>query len=231
MQPFFANRQDAGRILATHLREFANQPNLVVLALPRGGVPVAFEVAKALHLPLDVLTVRKLGLPSQPELAIGAIASGGICILNRRLIDAYKVPKTMVDQIIAQEKTELERRQVSYMFRKSLAHLQRENVILIDDGLATGATMSAAVIALRKSGCKHIIVAVPVSSPSICAAIAKQVDKIVCAETPTKFESVAQWYQDFSQTTDDEVRGLLEASAKSFTDEVAAMGSTRIDCQ
>jgi putative phosphoribosyl transferase len=231
MHTFFANRRDAGRILATHLKEFANYSNLVVLALPRGGVPVAFEVAKALHLPLDVFTVRKLGLPDQPEIAIGAIASGGVCILNRQLIDAYKIPKTIVDQIIAQEKTELERRQVSYVFGKSLVHLQRENVILVDDGLATGATMSAAVFALRKSGCKHLVVAVPVSSPAICAALAKHVDKIVCAETPTKFGSVGQWYQDFSQTTDDEVKGLLETSAESFADEVAATGSTKTDCQ
>ena len=216
MYPFFSDRAHAGKVLADKLKKFAGQPDLVVMALPRGGVPVAFEVAKVLRTPLDVFVVRKLGFPGQPELAMGAIASGGVCVLNHALIDAYGVSKDIIDETIAREMSELQRRELEYLPGRNLTHLQFRNVILIDDGLATGATMSVAVAALRQAGCKHLVVGVPVSASDAFAAFEGSVDEIVCAKTPAYLGSVGQWYRDFTQITDDEVRQLLELSSTSI---------------
>jgi putative phosphoribosyl transferase len=216
----FHDRRDAGKRLAGKLTKYADQRDLVILGLPRGGVPVAFEVATTLHAPLDVFIVRKIGFPGQPEFAIGAIASG-VCILNRPLIDAYQIPMDIVNKTIAEEKIELERRELTYLPGRNLSHLPWKNVILIDDGLATGATMNAGVMALRKAGCEHLVVGVPVGAADICETFRKHVDEIVCDETPPNLSSVGQWYEDFSQTTDDEVRQLLQISRASFNDEVA----------
>jgi putative phosphoribosyl transferase len=213
----FRDRVHAGQVLAEKLKKYANRPDLVILALPRGGVPVAFEVAKALNAPLDVFMVRKLGLPWQPELAMGAIASGGVRILNDDIIRAYRVPKTLVDKVASEERTELERREKEYSEASVPANGQWKSAILIDDGLATGATMLAAVLALRKIGCEHLVIAVPVSAYDTFAWFKSHVDEIVCAETPRFLGSVGSWYQNFDQTSDDEVKWLLQLSRASFS--------------
>jgi putative phosphoribosyl transferase len=207
----FKNREHAGQVLAGKLTEFAGQKDLVVLGLPRGGIPVAYEVARKLQAPLDVIVVRKLGFPGEPELAMGAIASGGVTILNTQLIERCHISNEEVERIIKLETAELERREQCYMPPKE-THLSWKNVLLIDDGLATGSTMIAAVFALRQAGCRHLTIAVPVSPPEACAAFQNQVDKIVCAQTPDNFRGVGQWYHDFSQTSDEEVRHLLQLS-------------------
>jgi putative phosphoribosyl transferase len=216
----FKNREHAGKVLAEKLSEYAGQKDLVVLGLPRGGVPVAYEVAQSLKVPLDVFVVRKLGLPDQPELAMGAIASGGLTNLNEQLIERSKVPRDVVTKIIKTEAAELERQEKAYLPR-NISHLKWKNVILVDDGLATGSTMGAAVGALRSAGCTRLVIAIPVSSPETCAAFKYNVDKIVCAQTPHNFGSVGEWYEDFTQTTDEQVRHFLELSRSAFVDEVA----------
>jgi putative phosphoribosyl transferase len=208
----FFDRRHAGAVLAEKLDKYKESKDLSILALPRGGVPVAFEVARALHSPLDIFLVRKLGFPDQPELAMGAIASGDICILNNKMIDAYGVPRSAVEQVIATERAELDRRERVYRIGREYARLPWRFVMLIDDGLATGATMAAAVEGLRKKGCQRIVVAVPVGAPDTCEAFRKIVDDLVCTEIPPYFGSVGQWYEDFSQTTDEEVLNLLTIS-------------------
>ncbi len=209
----FRDRVEAGRMLATTLQEYANRGDVVVLALPRGGVPVGFEVAKALHAPLDVFVVRKLGLPGQEELAMGAIASGGVGVLNRDLLRALHIPEEVVGQITQGEQRELERREREYRDERSPIDVRGKTVILVDDGLATGSSMRVAVLALKQKGPAQVVVAVPVAPADTCAELQSVADKVVCAVTPQPFLGVGQWYEDFSQTSDEEVRELLRRAA------------------
>jgi putative phosphoribosyl transferase len=208
----YRDRRHAGVDLARHLADVKGQ-DLVVLALPRGGVPVAFEVARALAAPLDVFVVRKLGLPGHPEFAMGAIASGGVRVLNDEVVRLYRIPQRAVEAIAQEQRTELERRERMYRRQRPPLDVGGRTVVLIDDGLATGSTMKAAVEAVRALGPARIIVAVPVGSPETCREFAAIADAIVCARAPEHFAAVGQWYDDFRQTTDDEVRELLEAAA------------------
>lgn len=205
----FANRTDAGRRLAKELQQYANRPDVIVLALPRGGVPIGYEVANALGVPLDVFVVRKIGLPWQEELAMGAVASGGVRVLDRNLIRVAHVSDADVERIADAEERELERRERLYRGDRPFPDLNARTVILVDDGLATGASMRAAVAALREEKPARIVVAVPVAAPETCDAFRSIADEIVCAETPEPFQAVGQWYDDFSQTTDDDVKELL----------------------
>jgi predicted phosphoribosyltransferase len=208
----FRDRLDAGRRLAEKLSRYAGKSDVVVLALPRGGVPVAAEVARALDAPLDVFLVRKLGFPGQEELAMGAIASGGSRVLNTSLLRRLHVSPEIIDAVAMRERHELDRREREYRGSHPLLPVRGRTVILVDDGLATGASMHAAVAALRTQEPARIVVAVPVGAPSTCEDLRQIADEIVCAETPEPFAAVGQWYDDFSQTTDEEVRQLLAAS-------------------
>jgi predicted phosphoribosyltransferase len=212
-EPMFKDRREAGRVLADHLKAFEGRSGLVVLALPRGGVPVAFEVANAIKAPLDVFVVRKLGVPGQEELAFGAIATGGVTIYNEALLKELRMPPELLAFTVDREKAELKRRSELYRMGLSPLDVTGKTVIVIDDGLATGASMAAAVEALRRSGAKEITVAVPVASKEACRELRAQ-EKVscVCVETPEPFFGVGVWYQDFSQTTDDEVQELLRAA-------------------
>ncbi len=205
----FRDRADAGQTLAGKLTAYANRPDVLILALPRGGVPVAYEVAQALHAPLDVFLVRKLGLPGQEELAMGAIASGGTRVLNEEVIDKLSIPEEVIDAVAAEEQQELSRREHDYRDRRPPPDVRGRTVILVDDGLATGSTMRAAVAALRQQGPARIVVAVPVGAPEICTELQKEADEVVCAHMPEHFYAVGAWYDDFAQTTDEEVRHLL----------------------
>lgn len=206
----FRDRRDAGSKLARELLQYAHRPDVIVLALPRGGVPVAFEVALALHVPLDVFIVRKLGLPGQEELAIGAIASGGLRVLNENVIRMLHIPQEVIENIAERELKELQRRERLYRGNNPLPEVHDRTVILIDDGLATGASMRAAVAALRAQHSARLVVAVPVAAPETCESFQREVDEIVCAMTPEPFVGVGRWYEDFSQTTDEGVRLFLE---------------------
>jgi predicted phosphoribosyltransferase len=183
------------------------------LALPRGGVPVGYEVAQALRAPLDVFVVRKLGTPGQEELAMGALAPGGIMVLNQEVIQALGIPQQTIDAVVVREQRELERREREYRNGRPAANVRGRAVILADDGLATGSSMRVAAKALRKEAALEIVVAVPVASALTCAELATEVDKVVCATTPEPFWAVGQWYRDFSETTDEEVRDLLARAA------------------
>ena len=216
----FQDRSDAGRRLAAELASFANQPGLRILALPRGGVPVAFEIARALHASLDVWVVRKLGVPGIPELALGAIAPGGIEIISTDIARRMRIPPHQIEAIAARERLELERREQAYRGSRPPIDVGGETVILVDDGLATGATMRAAIAALRRLEPARIIVAVPVAAASVAAQIAREADQIVCLWSPVDLDSVGQWYGDFSQTSDAEVSELLNRSSQ-----MAAPGS------
>jgi putative phosphoribosyl transferase len=209
----FANRREAGVELASKLRQYAGRDDVVVLALPRGGVPVAFEVAKALDAQLDTFLVRKLGLPGHPELAMGAIASGGVRVLNEDVVRWYGVPDRAIEAVARAEQAELERREREYRQGRPLIDVRGKTVILVDDGLATGSTMKAAVQAARRHGPAQVVVAVPVGAPASCEEFAGITDETVCARTPEPFSAVGQWYYDFSQTTDEEVRQLLAEHA------------------
>ena len=207
---FFRDRVEAGRFLARKLTEYGNRSDVVVLALPRGGVPVAYEVAQALKAPLDIFVVRKLGVPGYEEYAMGAIASGGIRILNEQLIRSLNIPVDLVDEVTAIEFTELERRERLYRGARAPMDITRQTVIIVDDGLATGSTMRAAVKALRKKNPQKIVVAVPVGARETCDSFRNEVDTVaVCAITPEPFRAVGVWYRNFSQTTDAEVQQLL----------------------
>ncbi|MBD0264962.1 MAG: phosphoribosyltransferase [Tolypothrix sp. Co-bin9] len=210
----FKDRRSAGQVLARELAAYANRPDVLVLGLPRGGVPVAFEVAEALNAPLDILVVRKLGVPDQEELAMGAIASGGVRIVNEYIVNLLKISDEVIARVAVQEERELDRRERLYRRNRPLRDLQGCTVILVDDGLATGATMWAAVVAVRKQQPAHIVIAVPVAAPETCHELEAEVDKIVCVSTPSSFQSVGIWYKDFPQTTDEEVRYLLAKAAK-----------------
>jgi erythromycin esterase-like protein/predicted phosphoribosyltransferase len=205
----FSDRREAGRLLAAKLAAYANRPNVVVLALPRGGVPVAFEVAQALNAPLDVFVVRKLGVPGYEELAMGAVATGGLRVLNDQIVRDLRVPDYVIDRVAAEEGEELTRRERAYRGGRPPLDVHGRTVILVDDGLATGATMRAAVKALRQHGPAQIVVAVPTASPETCGELKAEVDEVVCAITPEPFHAVGYWYEDFTQTTDQEVRELL----------------------
>jgi len=209
----FRDRTEAGRVLAAKLGEYANRGDVVVLALPRGGVPVGFEVAKALNAPLDVFVVRKLGLPGQEELAMGAIASGGARVLNRELIRAVGIPAEVVEQVTQEEQRELERREREYRDGRPPVNVRGQTVILVDDGLATGSSMRVAVVALKQKEPAQIVVAAPVAPRESCAELEAVADRVVCALTPEPFGGVGQWYADFSQTSDEEVRGQLRRAA------------------
>ena len=209
----FRDRTEAGRLLAQKLREYANRDDVVVLALPRGGVPVAYEVANTLNVPLDIFLVRKLGLPGNEELAMGAIASGGVRVLNEEVVRALNIPDEIVDEVAEKEERELERREREYRGGRPPVDVRGRTAILIDDGLATGSSMRAAALALRNNQPAQIVVAVPVGAPSTCAEFESEVDKVVCAFTPEPFWGVGQWYRDFSQTSDEEVRDLLGRAA------------------
>ncbi|NUP05309.1 MAG: phosphoribosyltransferase [Polyangiaceae bacterium] len=208
----FSNRAEAGRRLAERLARYASTEDLLVLALPRGGVPVGFEVARALKAPLDVFIVRKLGVPGHEELAMGAIASGGDVILNEEIVTALDISGEAIERVRAAESAEVGRRERLYHGNVPNAELGGRTVILVDDGLATGATMKAAVTAVRRSRPRAVVVAVPVCAHPTCTALRGVADDVVCVETPEPFHAVGIWYRDFTQTTDDEVRQLLVVS-------------------
>lgn len=210
----FRDRREAGQRLAEALLPYASSNRVIVLGLPRGGVPVAFEVARRLGAPLDVCIVRKLGVPGHEELAMGAIASGGIRLINEEVVDAYAVSDAQIAAVTEAEQRELERRERLYRDNRPLPPLRDRTVILVDDGLATGATMRVAVLALRYEAPARIVVAVPVAAAETCDDFREIVDDIVCAETPWPFYAVGVWYEDFTQTTDDEVHELLNAIAR-----------------
>lgn len=210
MTPYtFPDRRSAGQALARELSRYARRNDVVVLALPRGGVPVAFEIARALHAPLDVFLVRKLGVPHQEELAMGAIATGGTRVLNDSVVQTLRITPEQIEQVARGEERELARREQA--FRSGPPVVVRDRtVILVDDGLATGSTMRAAVQALKQQEPKHIIVAVPVAAADVCADFRPLVDDVVCLYSPDPFMAVGYWYDDFTQLTDDEVRDYLE---------------------
>lgn len=205
----FPNRRQAGKDLAVALAEYSDREDVLLFALPRGGVPVAAAVANALNLPMDVMLVRKLGVPGHEELAMGAISIGGLHVLNEHIINQLRLSKTDIDQVLAVEQAELDRRNQLYREDRTLPDMKDKTVIVIDDGLATGATMQAAILALGKAHPREIIIAVPVGASETCDQLEKQVGKVVCLLKPTPFMSVGRWYQDFDQTTDDEVKELL----------------------
>ena len=204
----YADRAEAGRVLAERLAYLQGQEDLLVLALPRGGVAVGFEVARALHAELDVFIVRKLGMPGHEEFALGAIASGGVRVMND--LDGWHVDERELEQVAAREQQELARRERMYRGERGPAAIEGRTVVVVDDGLATGATMRAAVAAIRRHGPGRLVVAVPVGARETCELLGKEADEVACAATPTPFRAVGLWYRDFPQSTDDEVRDLLE---------------------
>lgn len=214
----YRDRIEAGKRLAERLADYAYRPDVLVLALPRGGVPVAFEVAHALRAPLDIFLVRKLGVPGHEEFAMGAIATGGVRVLNEDVVNYLRIPGEVIDAVAADELRELERRERAYRGERLAPDVKGKTVILVDDGLATGSTMRAAAAALRQQQPARIVVAVPVSAPQTCDEYRMGVDEIVCAVTPEPFYAVGQWYSDFSQTTDEEVRELLARAAEGRTE-------------
>ncbi len=205
----FQDRFEAGRILASRLSQFAHRNDVIVLGLPRGGIPVAFEVAKALNSPLDVFVVRKLRVPGREELAMGAIASG-IRVVNRAVVDALGIKNDEIEEAATEQRVELERREREYRNGRPMLDVHNRTVILIDDGLATGSSMRVAAMALRKREPARIVIAVPVAAPSTCEELESEADQVVCAITPEPFLAVGRWYRDFRQTSDDEVHKLLD---------------------
>lgn len=216
MATLFHNRADAGQRLAERLSAYANRADVIVLGLPRGGVPVAYEVASRLHVPLDVFIVRKLGVPGYGELAMGAIASGGVRVVNEDIVRNLPNAESILDAVAAKELVEMGRREREYRDGRPAPELRGRIVILVDDGLATGASMRAAVEALRQRGIARIIVAVPVGALETCREFEAEVDETICAIAPESFFGVGQYYEDFSQTTDNEVRELLAAAAQEY---------------
>jgi putative phosphoribosyl transferase len=208
----FYDRHEAGKALAELLKTYFKKNNTIVLALPRGGVPVAYEIAKILSIPLDVFIVRKLGVPGHEELAMGAIATGGTVVLNDEIVGDLRIPQSSIDHVIQSEQEELQRRESAYRNNKPFPSLTHKTVILVDDGIATGATIRAAIKALRQQKPASIIIAVPVAAHSACEEIAGLVDKIVCPLKPHDFYAVGTWYENFLQTSDEEVSTLLAKS-------------------
>jgi putative phosphoribosyl transferase len=209
----FRDRAEAGRVLAERLREYADRPDVIVLALPRGGVPVGYEVAQALHVPLDVFIVRKLGVPGHEELAMGAVATGGVRVLNEQVVRALHIPEQVIDAVARWELEELARRERLYRGDRPPPDVRGHTVILVDDGLATGSTMLAAVRALRQQQPEQIVIAVPIASRDTCDLLRDEVDDVICAATPDPFYAVGLWYENFEQLTDEEVRELLARAA------------------
>src|SRR5947199_5940580 len=218
MERAFADRTEAGRLLAEKLGEYADRGDVIILGLPRGGVPVAYEVAKRLRAPLDVFIVRKLGVPGFEELAAGAIASGGVRVLNEEVMRAIPYADEAIEAVTVRETAELERREQIYREGRPSPELRDRVVILVDDGLATGATMRAAVKALRQRGVTRIVVAVPVGPPDTCREIEHEADETICLSTPPFFQAVGQYYEDFSQTSDEDVRELLSQAAQDMSE-------------
>jgi putative phosphoribosyl transferase len=210
----FRDRAEAGRVLAERLRAYAGGDDVIVLALPRGGVPVGYEVAKELGAPLDVFVVRKLGVPGHEELAMGAIATGGVLVLDEAVVRALAISRAEIQRTVEAELRELERRETAYRGGRPPPALADQTVILVDDGLATGATMRAAALAVRRQRPERVVVAVPVAAGETCEEFRDEVDEIVCAVVPRPFRAVGLWYEDFSQTSDEEVRELLARAAE-----------------
>ena len=210
----FRDRSEAGQRLGSQLQEYANRNDVTVLALPRGGVPVAFEVARTLRAPLDVFLVRKLGAPGQEELAMGAVATGGVCVVNPDVVRSLGISREQLEAVATQQIKELQRQEQSFRGNRESTDVRGHTVILVDDGLATGSTMRAGVIALRQEQPRQIVVAVPVASRSTCAELQGQADETICLYTPLAFHAVGQWYQDFSPITDDQVHQLLDRAAE-----------------
>lgn len=213
MKTQFFDRTEAGQFLAEHLSAYADREDVIVLALPRGGVPVAAEVAKRLNAPLDVFVVRKLGLPGHPELAMGAIASGGVRVFNGEVVNALRIPDEVIDAVSADELIELQRREKAYRADRPPLNVEGKTVIVVDDGIATGSTMLAAVSALRQLNATRIVVAAPVIAASTHREMQRATDEVTTVMIPERFCAVGQWYEDFSQTTDEEVRDLLAQAA------------------
>ena len=207
----FCNRAEAGQLLAKELTAYANCENTIVLGLPRGGVPVAFEVAKRLNLPLDICLVRKLGVPGRKELAMGAIAANGVRILNQSVVDWLDIPDLVIDQVAAQEQEELERRDRCYRGDRTWPNLHNRTLLLVDDGVATGSTLRAAIAILKHQQPAKIVIAVPIAAPSTINELETEVDQVVCLLTPEQLNSISLWYKDFSQTSDETVCCLLDA--------------------
>ncbi|MES2919034.1 MAG: phosphoribosyltransferase [Pseudomonadota bacterium] len=210
--PVFTDRREAGRRLAAALTDWADAPDRIVLALPRGGVPVAYEVAQALHAPLDVLVVRKLGVPGREEYAMGAIASGGLCVLNDEVVQGLHIPAPALARVVAREEAELARREQAYRGDRPPSVLGGRTVLLVDDGLATGASMEVALQAVQRQHPAQVVIAVPVAPADTCARLRPLADALVCVATPDPFLAVGYWYRQFPQTSDDEVRALLAAA-------------------
>lgn len=221
MGPRFQDRTDGGKYLARRLRTYAGDPTVLVLALPRGGVPVGYEVAKALNAPLSVFIVRKLGAPGYEELAMGAIASGGIRVLNEDVVRRLGITRAQIDQVAGEEEIELRRREQLYLAQQGSENLTGKRIILVDDGLATGATMRAAVLALRQRNPALVCVAVPVGARETCERLKTEADDVVCAEMPEPFYAIGTWYADFLQTTDDEVCEYLRKARTEFSKDAA----------
>lgn len=214
MRRLFHDRAQAGRLLAFELSRYANRKDVIVLGLPRGGVPVAHEVAARLHAPLDVFVVRKLGVPGHRELAMGAIATGGVRVLNHEILASLDISREALEAVAAAEEQELRRREQAYRGHGASPEIRGKTVILVDDGIATGSTMRAALAALRKQGPARVVVAVPTAAAASCQELQGQADEVVCLMTPRDFYAVGQWYEDFSQTTDEEVTRLLRLGSE-----------------
>lgn len=223
----FRDRREAGRALAERLRDYAGRDDVIVLALPRGGVPVGFEVASALGAPLDVFLVRKLGVPGHEELAFGAIASGGLLVLDRDAVAQLRLGSATIERVIARETAELARRERAYRADRPPPDLRGRTVILVDDGLATGSTMTAAVAAIAKQEPARIVVGVPVASAEACEGLRREVDEVICLLTPAPFHAVGVWYEDFRPVDDAEVRQLLAAAGRIAASRTTATDSTR----
>ncbi len=218
MRTTFRNRTEAGRLLAKRLKpNYANRSDVLVLGLPRGGVPVAFEVARVLHAPLDICIVRKLGVPGHKELAMGAIAPRGIMVLNEELVRSLRISQKAIEEVATKEQQELERRDRVYRGDRPVPDLSHRTIILVDDGIATGSTIKAAISTIKQQQPERIIVAVPVAPPDVCKELTEEVDEVVCLLTPEWLSAISLWYDDFSPTTDAEVRHLLARTIKEQT--------------
>jgi predicted phosphoribosyltransferase len=216
MTYLFKDRRSVGKMLAGHLTEYANSARALVLALPRGGVPIAFEIAQELHLPLDVCLVRKLGVPGRKELAFGAIGQKGVRVINESIVEDLQLSETMIEGVAKEEMIELERRDRLYRGERAFPIVTGKTIILVDDGIATGATIKAAILTLKAQNPAAMIIAVPVAPPEVCYQLGKLVDRVICLHKPYELRSISLWYEDFSQTSDEEVQTLLATADRSL---------------